>query len=330
MGHAFTGRSRPTGMVVQFPRPSAGRASGGAATAPPRLLDVVSAALRARHYSPRTEKAYIGWIRRFILFHGKRHPREMAEPEIGEFLSTLATRDKVAASTQNQALAALLFLYQEVLLRKLEWLGDLVHAKRPARVPVVLSRNEVGALLAKLDGAPYLVSALLYGAGMRLLEVLQLRVKDIDLGRREVTVRRGKGQRDRRTVLPGLLTGPLTEHLKAVRTQHGRDLAQGAGAVALPDALCRKYPAAAREWPWQWDSPRRGPTWIVRPDKSADTIPTRRSSSARCEPPPAQPASSSPQAPTPSATPSRHTCWNPATTSEQSKSSSVIATSARP
>jgi len=330
MGHAFTGSSRPTGMVVPFPRPSAGRASGGAATAPLRLLDVVSAALRARHYSPRTEKAYIGWIRRFILFHGKRHPREMAEPEIGEFLSTLATRDKVAASTQNQALAALLFLYQEVLLRKLEWLGDLVHAKRPARVPVVLSRNEVGALLAKLDGAPYLVSALLYGAGMRLLEVLQLRVKDIDLGRREVTVRRGKGQRDRRTVLPGLLTGPLTEHLKAVRTQHGRDLAQGAGAVALPDALCRKYPAAAREWPWQWVFPAAR-TYVDRQTGQVRRHHTHETVIQRAVRAAARAAGIiKPTSPTPSATPSRHTCWNPATTSEQSKSSSVIATSARP
>ena len=221
----------------------------------------------------------------------------MAEPEIGAFLTALATRDKVAASTQNQALAALLFLYQEVLLRKLEWLGDLVHARRPVRVPVVLNRDEVRALLARLDGAPRLVSSLLYGAGMRLLEALQLRVKDIDLGRREVTVRRGKGQRDRRTVLPALLVGPLTEHLKMVRAQHGRDLAQGAGAVALPEALARKYPAAAREWPWQWVFPARGPTSIVRPDTSAGTISTRPSSSAPCEPPPAQPASRSPQGP---------------------------------
>jgi integron integrase len=221
----------------------------------PRLLDVVGAALRTRRYSARTEKAYVGWIRRYIIFHRKRHPETMGEPEIGAFLSHLATQAKVSASTQNQALAALLFLYQEVLGRELAWLGDLVHAKRPAHVPLVLSREEARAVLSCLDGPSRLVAALLYGAGLRLLEALQLRVKDVDLPRRELTVHRGKGQKDRRTVLPGVLVEPLTEQLTAARAKHAADVRRGAGFVALPDAIARKYPSAPREWPWQWVFP---------------------------------------------------------------------------
>jgi integron integrase len=220
----------------------------------PRLLAQVRDLLRARHYSPRTEKAYIGWIRRFIRFHGNRHPDTMAETEIGAFLSSLA-ESKVSASTQNQALAAVLFLYQQVLGRELEWLGNLVHAKRPLRVPVVLRRDEVRTLLSHLDGAPWLVCALLYGGGLRLLEAVQLRVKDIDLDRREVIVRRGKGQKDRRTVLPALLVERLRSHLAVVRSRHADDLDAGAGCVALPEALARKYPNASREWIWQWIFP---------------------------------------------------------------------------
>jgi integron integrase len=242
------------GAVIPFPTPAAGQASERAATAP-RLLDSVRAALRARHYSPRTEKAYVGWIRRYIHFHGKRHPDQLGEREISSFLSHLASASKVSASTQNQAMAGLLFLYQVVLARKLEWLGDLVHAKRPAVVPVVLSRDEARALLARLEGAPWLVAALLHGAGLRLLEALQLRVKDVDLDRRELVVRRGKGQKDRRTVLPNALSDPLRAHLAAVRELHEDDLRRGLGAVAVPDAIARKYPSSPREWSWQWVFP---------------------------------------------------------------------------
>jgi integron integrase len=219
------------------------------------LLDQVRAALRARHYSPRTEKAYVAWIRRFILFHGKRHPVTLGEAEIGAFLSSLASDRKVSASTQNQALAALLFLYGQVLGRELAWLGNVVHAKRPVHVPVVLGRNEARNLLANVEGSVWLVCALLYGGGLRLLEALQLRVKDIDLDRREIIVRRGKGQKDRRTVLPITVIQRLREHLVTVRAQHEQDLRLDAGAVALPDGLARKYPSAPREWIWQWVFP---------------------------------------------------------------------------
>ena len=240
--------------IIPLVRPNPGQASGIPAK-PPRLLEQVRQSLRARHYSPRTEKAYVGWIRRFILFHGKRHPESMAEPEIGAYLSSLASKSKVSASTQNQALAALLFLYQQVLGRELQWLGNLVHAKRPTRVPVVLGREEARNLLARLDGPVWLVCALLYGAGLRLLEALHLRVKDIDLDRREIIVRRGKGQKDRRTVLPDVLVKPLRSHLAVAQTQHDGDISLGAGNVALPDALRRKYPNASREWIWQWVFP---------------------------------------------------------------------------
>jgi integron integrase len=241
-------------IVIPLVRPNLGQEAGNPAR-PPRLLDQVRESLRARHYSARTEQAYLGWIRRFILFHGKRHPDTMGEAEIGAYLSSLASEAKVSASTQNQALAALLYLYQQVLGRELDWLGNLVHAKRPVRVPVVLGREEVRSLLARLDGTPWLVCALLYGGGLRLLEALQLRVKDIDLERREITVCRGKGQKDRRTVLPAVLVERLRSHLTAVRARHDLDISLGAGAVALPDALARKYPNAAREWIWQWVFP---------------------------------------------------------------------------
>jgi integron integrase len=227
------------------------------APAPPprRLLDQVHDAIRARHYSRRTERAYAGWIRRFVLFHGKRHPEEMGEPEVTAFLSHLATRRRVSASTQNQALSALLFLYRVVLRRDLAWLDELVRAKRPARVPTVLSRSEVAALLAELDGVVRLVASLLYGAGLRLLEAMRLRVKDVDFERGEITVRDGKGRKDRVTLLPAAAREPLRRHLEQVRRQHERDAARGRGCVALPDALARKYPGAAGEWGWQWVFP---------------------------------------------------------------------------
>jgi integron integrase len=239
--------------IIELIQPKLGQPSG-IPDKPPRLLDQVRDLLRARHYSIRTDRAYLGWIRRFIRFHGNRHPDTMGEAEIGAFLSRMA-ETKVSASTQNQALAALLFLYQQVLGRELEWLGNMVHAKRPIRVPVVLRRDEVRSLLAHLDGMPWLVCALLYGGGLRLLEAVQLRVKDVDLDRREIIVRRGKGQKDRRTVLPGLLVERLRTHLGEVKARHEADLASDAGFVALPEALARKYPNANREWIWQWIFP---------------------------------------------------------------------------
>jgi integron integrase len=186
---------------------------------------------------------------------GSAIPKRLAMRRSGRIYPASRITGRSVHRRKNQALAALLFLYQEVLGRKVEWLGDLVHAKRPARVPVVLSRDEARALLAQLEGPVWLVGGLLYGGGLRLLEALQIRVKDVDLARREVTVRRGKGQKDRRTVLPGVLVGPLRVHMAAVRAQHDRDLKFGAGAVALPDAIARKYPAAPREWAWQWVFP---------------------------------------------------------------------------
>ncbi len=222
---------------------------------PTRLLDRVRHLLRARHYSARTEKAYVGWIRRFILFHDKRHPSELAEPEITKFLTILATEGKVSASTQNQALSALLFLYKDVLGRDLRFLADIVRAKRPERLPVVLSREEARELLNHLNGTYWLMASLLYGAGLRLTECGQLRVKDVDIVRREILIRDGKGRKDRVTVLPLKLVVPLQEHLAHIQRLHDRDLRKGAGYVALPDALGRKYLAASQEWAWQWIFP---------------------------------------------------------------------------
>jgi integron integrase len=220
-----------------------------------RLLDRVREAIRTRHLSPRTEEAYVFWIRRYIVFHGRRHPSELGAPEVTRFLSNLATAGRVSASTQNQALSALLFLYRWVLNVNLPWLDGLVRAKRPARVPVVLSREEVGAVLTHLDSARWLMAALLYGAGLRLLECLHLRVKDVDLARGEILVRAGKGNRDRRTMLPQTIRRHLAAQLTEVRDLHERDLARGAAFVALPHALARKYPNASRELGWQWVFP---------------------------------------------------------------------------
>jgi len=221
----------------------------------PRLLERVRQTLRTRHYSRRTEEAYVGWIRRYILFHGKRHPAEMAEEEITRFLSSLAVDRKVSAVTQTQALSAILFLYREVLKRDLGWLQNVTRAKAPQRLPVVLTRAEVRAVLRELGGTNLLVSTLLYGAGLRLLEGLRLRVKDVDLGANQVLVRDGKGQKDRVTMLPATLRDPLRKQLEGVRVQHEEDCARGAGWVELPNALDRKYPNAGQEWPWQWVFP---------------------------------------------------------------------------
>jgi integron integrase len=221
----------------------------------PRLLDRVREAVRARHYSRRTEETYVAWIRRYILFHGKRHPVEMGAAEITQFLTALAVEGKVAAATQNQALSALLFLYREVLALEAPWLDGLVRAKRPQRLPVVLSRDEVRAVLQRLEGTPRLMAYLLYGAGLRLLECCRLRVQDVDFGANQVIVRGGKGDKDRVTMLPAAVKADLARHLEVVRSQHQLDLQRGAGWVELPDALARKYPNAGREWAWQWVFP---------------------------------------------------------------------------
>ncbi len=223
-----------------------------------------------RHLSPRTATAYVGWVRRFILFHDKRHPVTMGEPEVSAFISSLATTRRVSASTQNQALAALLFLYAEVLGRKLQWMNELVWAKRRERLPIVLTRSEVRAILQRMEGPAALVAGLLHGSGLRLLEALQLRVKDIDLEKREIHVRDGKGRKDRRTMIPATLLQPLQRHLKEVEAQHRHDLATGLGSVTIPDAIAVKYPSAPREWRWQWAFPatrhyrQRGTAWCLR------------------------------------------------------------------
>lgn len=221
----------------------------------PRLFDEVRRRMRLHHYSLRTERAYLGWIRRFILANGRRHPRTMGAVEGERFLTTLAVEGGVAASTQNQALSALLFLYRQVLGIRLPWMDEVVRAKRPARVPTVLSRREVAALLAGMDGRAGVVARLLYGTGMRLMEGLRLRVKDVDFIRNEIVVRDGKGGRDRRTVLPATLAGPLQAELERARVLHRGDLEDGFGAVWLPHALARKYPSAAREFGWQYVFP---------------------------------------------------------------------------
>jgi integron integrase len=223
-----------------------------AAPQPPRLLDEVRRALRMRHRSPRTEEAYLYWIRRFIRFHDRRHPRELGRDEIERFVSSLATDHRVSASTQGQALSALVFLYRQVLHLPFDWLDQLVRARKPKRVPVVLARAEVAALIARLDGVHQLMAALLYGSGLRLLECCRLRIKDVDLERREITVRFGKGRKDRITLVPESLIEPLAVHIERVQALHQRDLRNGAGYVVLPDSLDRKYPQAQRDFLWQW------------------------------------------------------------------------------
>ena len=220
-----------------------------------KLLDQVRQAIRTRHYSYRTEEAYVGWIRRFILFHDKRHPAEMGAIEVSRFLTSLAVDRRVASSTQNQALAAILFLYKDVLDRDPGWLDDVVRAKRPRRLPVVLTRQEIQALLAALEGISWVMGTLLYGSGLRLMECCRLRVKDVDFGRGEVLVREGKGDKDRVTMLPSVVVPKLSAHLEWVRKLHAADLAVGLGRFTLPDALVRKYPLADREWGWQWVFP---------------------------------------------------------------------------
>ena len=223
----------------------------------PRLLDQVREVLRRLHYSYRTEKTYRYWIRYFILWSGKRHPRDLGAAEVTAFLNYLANERQVAAATQNQALSALLFLYARVLNVKLPWLENLDRAKRPVRLPVVLTETEVSRLLSQMEGMTGLMAGLLYGCGLRLRECLRLRVKDIDFAYRQLMVREGKGAKDRVTMLPEKLLEPLQRHLGRVKALHERDLKAGYGEVELPDALERKYPRAARQWGWQFVFPSK-------------------------------------------------------------------------
>ncbi len=241
MNTASADRQSPLGLFPGQPKP--------------RLYDRVVEGLRTRHYSRRTEEAYLHWIRRFLVFHHGTHPRELAERDVIRFLTHLAVGQNVAASTRNQALAAVLFRYEHVLEQPLDRIEGVIRARKPKRLPVVLTRDEVHAILAELDGAPSLVCTLLYGSGLRLLEWLALRVKDIDFRRGEIVIRDGKPQMDRVTMLPGALLEALQDHLRRVRQQHEADLKNGLGQVPLPDALGRKYPNAGRQWGWQWVFP---------------------------------------------------------------------------
>ena len=221
----------------------------------PRLLEAVRQSIRSLHYSRRTEEAYIGWIRKFIYWSGKRHPATLGAPEVSAFLSHLATQQNVAAATQNQALSALLFLYRHVLGMELPWFDDMVRAKRPVRMPVVLSREETGRLLKQLQGTHWLMASLLYGAGLRLMECLRLRVKDVDFAYRQILVRDGKGGKDRVTMLPESTVQPLQAQLGHAKRLHEFDLREGFGEAHLPHALARKYPRAGFEWGWQYVFP---------------------------------------------------------------------------
>ncbi len=224
-------------------------------TAPPKLLDRLRLALRRRHYSPRTERSYVAWVRRFILFHGKRHPKELGPPHVVAFLDHLAVERRVGPTTQNQALSALVFLYRFVLDRELVGLDKAARATGRRHLPVVLTRREVGAVLGELHGTKRLQATLLYGGGLRLMECLRLRVKDLDPARSQVTIREAKGQRERVTLLPQSLGPALEKHLAGVRDLHRRDLEAGYAGVPLPGALERKYPSASRAWGWQWVFP---------------------------------------------------------------------------
>ncbi len=233
--------------------------------------------MRRRHYSPNTESAYIYWIRRFIIFHGKRHPSTLGPAEATAFLSHLARVDQVAASTQNQALAAILFLYKDTLNEPLPWLGQIEKAKRPARLPVVFTESEVEQVFSHLSHTPWLIATLLYGGGLRLMEALHLRVKDIDFEYRQITIRDGKGGKDRVTILPEAAVEPLRKHLERVRALHEMDQREGYGRVDLPHALARKYPQAEREWGWQYVFPsqKRSPdrlSGVIRRFHTADSV----------------------------------------------------------
>jgi integron integrase len=224
---------------------------------PPKLLEQVVARLRVKHYSLRTEQIYVDWIKRFVWFHGKRHPKDMGAAEIEAFLTNLAVERSVSASTQNQAKSALLFLYKEVLQIELPWLDNVTQAKAPKRLPVVMTQNEVRTVLARLDGTVWLICSLLYGSGLRIMECLRLRVKDVDFERCEILVREGKGFKDRVTMLPVSLVQLLKQQLERVKTLHEEDLLKGYGDVFMPMALDAKYPKAGKSWNWQYIFPSR-------------------------------------------------------------------------
>lgn len=224
----------------------------------PKLLDQVRGKIRLKHYSIRTEQAYLDWIKRFILHFDKQHPKDMGAGEVEQFLTYLAVEGKVAASTQNQAKSALLFLYREVLQIELPWLDNVEQARAPKRLPVVLTRHEVQAVLSRMQGTHWLIANMLYGTGMRIMECLRLRVKDVDFSRKEISIRDGKGFKDRVTMLPELLVNPFREHLKNVKILHDQDLAVGYGSVYMPNALEKKYPSASRDWGWQYTFPTTG------------------------------------------------------------------------
>jgi len=236
--------------VLKDPREMAEKAAS-----PRAILDAVRLMLRLKHYSIRTEHAYLGWIRRYMAENGRRHPKDLDGRALGGFLTRLAVEGKVSASTQAQALSALLFLYRELLGLTPDWLDEVVRAKRSIRVPVVLSRGEAMRLLGRMQGREWLMAALLYGSGLRLMECVRLRVKDIDLERCEITVRSGKGNKDRHTMLPSKLAEPLRRQMDDARVEHRRDLEAGFGSVWLPQALERKYPNAAEDWVWKYIFP---------------------------------------------------------------------------
>jgi len=242
---------RPIGSPLSTPREPP-------APGPPpstRLLDKLRNAIRLRHYSPRTEKAYVRWVVRYIIFHKKRHPAELGGPEVSHFLSWLAEERHVCASTQTQALSALLFLYRNVLQLDLPWMTEVVRAPARIRLPVVLTRDEVRAIVRRMQGPERLIVMLLYGSGLRLLEALRIRVKDIDFDQDQIVVRGGKGDKDRITMLPQSLKAEIRRHLAEVRVQHEKDLGKGGGRVDLPTALARKFPEGDRDWRWQWAFP---------------------------------------------------------------------------
>jgi len=240
--------SNPTSRYPRITPPDPGQK--------PKLLDRLREALRSHHYSRRTEQTYCHWVKRFIFFHNMRHPADMAEPEINAYLTNLAVKEKISASTQNQALSALLFLYRHVLDREIGDLGEVIRARKPRHLPVVMTREETRAVLSRLKGDKWLMASLMYGAGLRLMECLRLRVQDVDFARNEITVRDGKGAKDRVTMLPLSLNTPLQKHLQTVKDIHEKDLADRWGRVQMPYALDRKYPNASADWRWQWIFPQ--------------------------------------------------------------------------
>lgn len=221
-----------------------------------KLLDQLREALRSRHYSRNTETTYVHWVKRFIFFHHVRHPQEMAEPEINAFLTHLAVKDHVSASTQNQALCALIFLYRYVLEKKTGDLGEVIRARKPKRLPVVMTKSEVKTVLDNLVGDKWLMAYLMYGSGLRLMECLRLRVQDVDFNLNQIIVRDGKGNKNRITMFPASIKKASAEHLNNVKKIHAEDIAKGFGRVLMPDALIRKYPNASKEWRWQWIFPQ--------------------------------------------------------------------------